>query len=98
MSAYLQGLQVQLPVDVQSYVLVGDDVAAALHKLVDGQRSDLVIMSAHGYSGASNWPYGSVATNFVISGSTSLLVLQDLARKDAQLSQAEMSVMERQGH
>ena len=98
MSAYLQILKAQFPLDADSCVLVGDDVPVALHQLIDGQRSDLVILSAHGYSGASRWSYGSVAMNFVTNGSTPLLVVQDLARKDVELSQVELLVQEHQGH
>jgi nucleotide-binding universal stress UspA family protein len=98
MSAYLQDLMSRLPLDADSCVLVGDAVPVALHQLIDGQRCDLVILTAHGYSGASFWSYGSVAMNFVTNGSTPLLVVQDLARKDAELSQVEMFVQEHQGH
>jgi nucleotide-binding universal stress UspA family protein len=98
MSAYLQELASSLPLDSDLRVLVGDDVPAALHQLIDGQRSDLVIMTAHGYSGASCWSYGSVAMNFVTNGSTPLLIVQDLTRRDAELSQVELFVQEHQGH
>jgi nucleotide-binding universal stress UspA family protein len=97
-SAYLQDLKAQLPLDADSCVLVGDDVAVALHELVDSQQADLVILSAHGYSGAPRWSYGSVATSFVGYGSTPLLIVQDLSQDDVVPSQAELAVKERKGH
>jgi nucleotide-binding universal stress UspA family protein len=97
-STYLHGLKAQLPVDVTVQVLVGRDVALALHELVDGQGSDLVIMSAHGHSGAHRWPYGSVATSMISYGNSPLLMIQDLGRNDVQLSQAEQMVQEHKGH
>lgn len=95
---YLQDLKVQLPLDVHSHVLVDSDVAIALHQLVDSQHVSLVILSAHGYSGAPRWSYGSVATSFVGYGNTPLLIVQDLCREEAELSQAELVVKEHQGH
>jgi nucleotide-binding universal stress UspA family protein len=97
-SAYLQDLKTQLPLDADSHLLVSDDVAVALHELVERQQADLVILSAHGYSGAPRWSYGSVATSFIGYGSTPLLIVQDLSREDVEPSQAELAVKERKGH
>ena len=97
-SAYLQTLKAQLCLDAQTQVLVGRDVALTLHELVDGQGTDLIILSAHGYSGASRWPYGSVATNLISYGNTPLLMVQDLSRQDVRPSQAELATQEHQGH
>jgi hypothetical protein len=43
------------------------------------EQVDLVILSAHGYAGRDYWPYGSVATNFLVYGTTPLLLIQDLS-------------------
>jgi nucleotide-binding universal stress UspA family protein len=77
---------------------VGRDVAVALHELVDKQGTDLIVLSAHGYSGASRWPYGSVATNLISYGNTPILMIQDLSRQDIRLSSAELATQEHQGH
>jgi len=97
-SAYLQDLIAQLRLDADFHLLVSDDVVVALHELVESQHVDLVILSAHGYSGYPRWPYGSVATSFIGYGSTPLLIVQDLAREDVEPSQAELAVKERKGH
>jgi nucleotide-binding universal stress UspA family protein len=97
-SAYLEALEQQLPVRADARVLVSDDVAVALHELVDSQQADLVLLSAHGYSGAPRWSYGSVATSFVGYGSTPLLIVQDLSPEDVLPSQAELAAKEHRGH
>ena len=98
MSAYLQDLKRSMRVDVDAHVLVSDNVTVALHELADSQGADLVILSAHGYSGASRWSYGSVATSFIGHGGTPLLIVQDLPRDSVEPSQAELAVKERKGH
>jgi nucleotide-binding universal stress UspA family protein len=97
-SAYMQTLKAQLGLDAETRVLVGRDVAVALHELVDKQGTDLIVLSAHGYSGASRWPYGSVATNLISYGNTPILMIQDLSRQDIRLSSAELATQEHQGH
>lgn len=96
--SYLRDLEAKLPVDASVRVLVGRDVALALHELVDGQGMDLVILSAHGYSGARRWPYGSVATNLISYGHTPILMVQDVRREDVRPSQAELATQEHKGH
>ncbi len=43
---------------------------------------DLVAMSAHGYSGNIQWPYGSMVNNFILYSKVPLLVVQDLPTKE----------------
>ena len=75
---YMEELQSRLDVDIQARVIVSDHVAAALHGLVDRQKVDLVLMSAHGYSGQTRWPYGSVVGNLIAYGTVPLFIAQDL--------------------
>jgi len=98
MSSYLQSLKTQVTSDVDCHLLVSDDAAVALHELAEGQQADLVILSAHGYSGAPRWSYGSVATSFIGYGSTPLLIVQDLLPDDALPSRAELAIKEHKGH
>ena len=95
---YLEQLRPRLSADVETRLLVSDDVAAALHNLVAQEHVDLVLLSAHGYSGGSMWPYGSVALNFIAYGTTPLLIVQDLPRNEMQETRAEMMTAERRGH
>jgi nucleotide-binding universal stress UspA family protein len=95
---YLQQLQSRLSLDVQTRLLVSDNVAATLHELVEHENADLVVLSAHGYSGATKWPYGSVAVSFIAYGTTPLLIVQDLSQEELERTQAEMAVREYKGH
>lgn len=84
--------------DLRARVVEADDQAAALHELIDGEGVDLVILSAHGATGSTRWPYGSTALNLLAYGTTPLLVVQDLARQDVAASAAERAARERAGH
>ena len=75
---YLQGLQEHFPVEMKTHLFVGDDVADTLHSVVDQEKPDLVVISAHGYSGSAQRPYGSLALNFIAYGTTPLLIIQDM--------------------
>ena len=77
---YLKQLQSRLnsqEINLETRLQIRSNVASALHELVDQEHVDLVIMSAHGYSGESRWPYGNVVEKFITFGSTPLLIYQD---------------------
>lgn len=95
---YLEQLQSRLSVDAPSHLQVSDNAAATLHELVAQENIDLVVLSAHGYSGGTKWPYGSVALNFIAYGATPLLIVQDLSQDELESTQAEMATREHQGH
>jgi nucleotide-binding universal stress UspA family protein len=84
--------------EARSRVLISDDPAQTLHDLVKQENIDLVLMSAHGYSGVTRWPYGSLAWNFILYGSTPLLLAQDLAREQIEATDAEIRARELTGH
>ena len=69
---YLEQCKSRLPGEVQTRVLVSEHVFSTLHELVDQERADLVFMSAHGYSGQTRWPYGSIGASFIAYGATPL--------------------------
>jgi len=91
---YLEQVKSRLPGDVQTRVLVGDHVITALYELVDQEKIDLVFMSAHGYSGQTRWPYGSIVNSFIAYGTTPLLIVQDIPLDKAQPTPAEAAVKE----
>ena len=70
--SYLEGIT------VQTHLIASDNAAVALHQLAEQEQIDLVALSAHGYSGNHQWPYGSMVNNFISYGRTSLLIVQDL--------------------
>jgi len=86
--SYLQGIA------VQTHLITSDHTAAALHQVVEREHIDMVIFSAHGYSGKHQWPYGSVVNNFILYGEVSLLIVQDLPAKQ-ELKPIELSSRER---
>jgi nucleotide-binding universal stress UspA family protein len=69
---------------VKTHLIVSDHAAAALHQLEEQENVDLVILSAHGYSGNHQWPYGSMTNHFIMYGKSHLLIVQDqLAKVDS---------------
>jgi nucleotide-binding universal stress UspA family protein len=83
---------------IKAHVSIGEHAIAVLHDLAEESNADLVLLVAHGYSGARRWPYGSVTTSFIAYGSSSLLIMQDLPATEIQQTQAEMAIRESQGH
>ncbi len=77
---------------------VGRNVAATLENMVKSEEIELVILSAHGYEGDTNWPYGSVAVSFIAYGSTPLLVMQDIPFCRVARTRAEKAAGESSGH
>jgi nucleotide-binding universal stress UspA family protein len=97
-SKRLEQLRSRLSLNVQTRLLVNDSVASTLHTLVGQEDVDLVVLSAHGYSGETQWPYGGVALNFIAYGATPLLIVQDLSQDEMAVTQAEMAAREYKGH
>ncbi len=93
---YLNQLRTRLSGEAQARVVVSDHVAATLHELVDQEKIDLVLLTAHGYSSLTRWPYGSVVGSFITYGSTSLLIVQDLPQDKIEPTEAEIAA-ERDG-
>ena len=91
---YLDDLRSQLSGEVQARVLVSNHVAATLHELVAQEKIDLVVLSAHGHSGLTQWPYGSVVISFITFGTTPLLIVQDLPPDEIKPSPSEIAARE----
>jgi nucleotide-binding universal stress UspA family protein len=91
---YLKELQPRLDIPIRTRVLVAENVTAALHELVETEGIDLVVLSAHGYSGETKWPYGSLVISFIAYGSTPLLVIQDLPPEQIEPTHAEIAARE----
>lgn len=95
---YLADVKSRFSTDAKTYIKVNDNTAAALHKIVEEEDMDLVLMTAHGYSGETMWPYGGVALNFIVYGTTPLLIFQDVPPEDASMTLAEKVAREQKGH
>jgi nucleotide-binding universal stress UspA family protein len=96
---YLEELKGQFPVDMEIQLIVGENVTDALHSIVERKKPDLVVMTAHGYSGSANRPFGSLALNFIVYGTNPLLIVQDIPESCESLPvPAETAYMEKPGH
>jgi nucleotide-binding universal stress UspA family protein len=73
--SYLEGIT------VQTHLITSDNASAELHRVAEQEHIDMVTLSAHGYSGNHQWPYGSMVNNFIIYGKVHLLIVQDLPAK-----------------
>jgi nucleotide-binding universal stress UspA family protein len=93
-SRYLEEVRGRLSLPAEIHLLVEDHVAAALQQVAIDVKADLVVLSAHGYSGETRWPYGSLATSFILYGNTPLLIVQDLPRHAIEPTAAELAARE----
>jgi nucleotide-binding universal stress UspA family protein len=91
---YLDQLQSRLAGKIKAQVIVSDHVAVTLHELVDQEKIDFVLLSAHGYSAQTRWPYGSIVNSFITYGTTPLLIAQDLSPDKIQPTRAELLFQE----
>jgi len=90
---YLETISNQLPTGkVDTRLVVAPATSASLHELVDRDEIDLVIFSAHGYSNQIWWPYGSLVTNFIVYGSTPLLIVQDASPDQIAPTHAQLAL------
>ena len=87
---YVDELRAWMPASVRGRVLVGDHVPATLHQLADEEGVDLVVLSAHGYSGGTRFLYGGVAISFILYGNTPVLIGQDVPVDKIQPNAAEI--------
>ncbi len=96
---YLDQVQLSSPlagIDVKAHLISGNNPTLSIHELVDREQIDMVVLSAHGYSGNNQWPYGSMVNNFILYGKVPLLIVQDLPVKSVkeETSQVDMRVRE----
>jgi hypothetical protein len=62
--------------------------------VVEENEIDLVMLTAHGLSGKTKWPYGSIVISFIAYGTKPLLVYQDIARENMEPTRAEDAAQE----
>jgi nucleotide-binding universal stress UspA family protein len=86
---YFDQLKSHLPGQVERHVVVSESVIATLNHLAEDTAANLVILSAHGYSAARDYPYGSVSISLLAYGATPLLIVQDLSPQEIALNPAE---------
>jgi len=95
---YLENLKSRMAAGAETRLRVNDNPAAELHRVVKQEQVDLVLMTAHGYSGETRWPYGGVVLNFIAYGNTPLLIYQDVSPEEAHQTEAQKAAREQKGH
>lgn len=84
--------------ELKTNIVVGDNAITCLHDMVKEVDADLVMLVAHGHSGARRWLYGSVTSSFITYGNTALMIMQDLTDDEIQRTLDEMAVREGKGY
>jgi nucleotide-binding universal stress UspA family protein len=74
---YLDQLQARITGKVEARVLVSDHLTASLHELVEQEKADLVLLSAHGRSSQTRGLSGDVVSSLIVQGTTPLIIMQD---------------------
>jgi nucleotide-binding universal stress UspA family protein len=95
---YLEDIQSRVSLPVQVFLEVSTSISRTLHQIAEDNEVELTLISAHGYSGDTCCPYGSVGLSFLIYGSTPLLILQDLPTNRIELMRSEIAARETGGH
>ncbi len=67
--------RVSAPVDTE--IVDGVNAGLILNELAERLHPDLIVLSAHGFSGAMQLPFGSVADCFVTRSSAPVLIVRD---------------------
>ena len=88
---YLSEIQARIPVKTENLIIENESISSAIHDLVEKEKVDLVILCAHGATGQPNWPYGSVARNYIEYGNQTVLVIQDVPRAQIRQTAAEIA-------
>ena len=63
-------------IEVSTYVIVSQDVAATILDFAEQQKVDLIAMSTHGRSGPGRWVYGSVAEKVLQHSTCPVLLIR----------------------
>ena len=96
---YLDSIKNHFPQEnVETIIESSEEPSVALHNIIDRENIDLVLLSAHGYSGENRWPYGSIALNFIAYGATPLIIIQDLNEDEIGKTLAEQYAEQSKGH
>lgn len=91
-SNYLNEMKAHLSVECETCVVENNDVSSAIQELANQEKDvDLVVLCAHGYTGQSTFPYGSVARNYMEHGTKPVLIIQDVPRSMVPPTAAEIA-------
>jgi nucleotide-binding universal stress UspA family protein len=89
---YLGEMKDRLPVESDICVVENNSVSSAIQELASKEETiDLVLLCAHGHTGESSWPYGSVARNYIEQGTKPVLIIQDIHHSQVRPTAAEIA-------
>lgn len=88
---YLTMLKSRLTYEAESRLLGGRNDSDSLLDFIEDEDIDLVVASAHGFSGERVRPFGSVVTNLITYGSAHLLVVQDFEHGEIRQTRAAVA-------
>ena len=74
---YFELLRSRVAAPVDTEIVDGVNAGLALNELAERLHPDLIVLSAHGFSGAMQLPFGSVADCFVTRSSAPVLIVRD---------------------
>jgi nucleotide-binding universal stress UspA family protein len=81
---YLDGMKDRIPLECDTRVVESNNISSAIQEIANTEEEiDLVVMCAHGYTGDTATPYGSIARNYIEHGTKHLLIIQDMTSPQA---------------
>ena len=90
-SYYLAEMKERLPVECETRQVENDGVSFAIQELAGEEGIDLVVLSAHGYTGQFIWPYGTITQNYLEYGTKPVLIIQDVPRSKVRPTAAQVA-------
>jgi nucleotide-binding universal stress UspA family protein len=75
---YLHQVAARPGVNAKTHVVIGNTVTTSLHNLIQQYGIDMIVLSAHGFSGEPQWSFGTIAENLIRYARVPTLVVQDL--------------------
>jgi nucleotide-binding universal stress UspA family protein len=94
---YLTRIKSQLSVPCKIRTIEHRSISEALQEVVREENIDLIIMSAHGYTGHNRYPYGSVAREMLDFGAKPILIIQDIPLCQVRSSDSEIASRQSKG-
>lgn len=88
---YLNTMEERIHIPCETCLVESSHIPSAIHDLAEQMDIDLVLMSAHGYTGQFTDPYGSVALSYIEHGTRPVLVIQDVPRSQVKPTAAQMA-------
>lgn len=90
-SSYLHEMAQRIEGDCEIRIVENGNASAGLHELIEKENVDLVVLCAHGQTGGTSYPYGSVARNYLEYGNKTVLVVQDVPLSQVRPTAAEIA-------